>query len=381
MALQYEQVNTYVRRLIKPKLHSSYLKTRALLYFMAGAAATNLNRLGDPQMGVVFGGMNLGAAQRETLNGSYNHEFKFQKAKTDAGGTTTGNDPTPVATKNADENVALAGTRWVNFWHPLRISEAVMRAAKGDLAVGKVLEDAVGMGFQQALDKQQDSLWTGTLNAAQQDGREWPNHIGLTHTVSDGTTDSSTYDPYGGQLRSVYSQLKANINTQSALQSAGAIPDKKPTLSLIRQLRIINAYGGIANQNYRAGRLVITTPDLWNVLAVEAEGKHTIYDAGKEVPGVGMAVGFEYPIIKKDTTFITYDTSCPTGELYMLTPEVFTYELQAGGNYEIQPWVEKWQTEEGGAYYRWTQIHAVSRFTCEEPWLQTKVTGLTVSGS
>lgn len=379
MALRYATILTYVERLVMRNLRSSFVASNPLLYFMAGSAADNLDRLGNPKMGVILGGANLGQAQRQQLDGSYNYQFRFQKDQTDVATAVTGAESTPVASKFADDNVALADFRWTNYWCPLKVRQSRLDAAKGDSAIGSIVEEAFGMAFQQHVTKMQSSLWTGTLTESQQDSEEWADHIGLTHIVDDGTTTASKY--YGGQDRTQYQHLKANLIAQSTLQSAGVLTDKKPTLSLLRTLRISNTYGGLANKNPKSGRLVITTPDLWEVLAKEAESKHTIYETGQKVPGQLSSIGVQYPVIVKDTTMITYDPSCPSGELYLLTPESFVFQVQSGANFKAAPWQKKWEIEEGGGYYSWTNIHSKTRLMCLDPFLQTRVTGLTVSGS
>jgi hypothetical protein len=376
MAINFDQVNVHVRQLIKKQLFSSFVQVKPLIWFLAGQSVQSLDTLGDPKSGAVFGGIALGQATMKTQAGSFQHEFRFQSAEPDASSHVTLDGSTPVSTVFVDDLMKKAATRWTNFMAPLRIRQHRLDAAKGDLAIGSLFEEAMAVGFNKSLEKHQTELWTGTLTEAQQDLEVWPTYLGLQHTC-----DGTGTDFYGGQSRATYDMLRGKEYAATALATAGAITASTtvPLLQMFRHMKTNNTVGGIANRYAGAGSLVITTPDLWNVLATEAEGKHTIFDSNTEVPGMMLHTGMKYPIIKKDTTFITYDPDCPSGELYQLTPEFWVYEVEKGNNFKVMDWKNKWETDEGGAYYVWNQIFAKARLTCHRPDLQIKITGLTTS--
>lgn len=379
MAISYDQVNIWVRELIKPKLHSSYVQMKPLLYVLAGKTVANLDSLGDPQAGVVWGGAGIGRATMLQQAGSFNHRFSYQKTEADASSHVALDGATPTATVYGDDLVDNAETRWTDFWGPLRLRKDRLDAAissGNNLRVASLTEAAVSMGFNRHLQKHQSELWTGTLTEAQQDLEVWPNYIGVQHTC-----DGSGTDFYGGKDRSSETELRGKEYTAGALATAGAIASggTVPLLRMVRWLKSENTTGGVANRYAGAGDLAITTPSLWNVLANEAEGQHTIYDSQTQIPGMMLSRSMQYPVIKKDTTLITYDPDCPDGEFYLLSTDFWVFEVQKGNNFAIDEWQKKWLNDEGGAKYLYTQIHAKTRLTCYRPDLQVKITGLTVA--
>jgi len=373
MAIDFDQIETYVRRLVKKRLHSTYIQSKPLLFFIAGSRATNLDKLGDPKVGVILGGRNLGMAQREMLAGSYNHQVRYQKDETDDATVVTGAGSTPVASGFADDNIGLYETRWSHFFSPLKIRQSRLDNCKSNLMLASIVEEAVAMGMNKHLQNHQTELWNGSLNEAQQDAEDWGGYLGLTHAVDDGTT--SGYEFYGGVDRTVQTQLQSKLVAASSIAASGTIID----LRMFRKVRTLNTFGGLANKAEDAGTLVITTGELWEKLANDAEGKHNIYDPMTTIPGVLNHTGMKYPVICKDQTKITYDEDCPAGTAFVLTPSTWVWEVQRGSNFKTEEWVKKYLTEEGGGYYRWTLLHTKARLTCTDPFLNVKITGLTTS--
>jgi hypothetical protein len=389
MAWVENAINNYVKRKIMRQLHSSYVQYKAILFFMAGGRVVNLDKLGDPKAPVIIGGASMGQAEMMRLNGSYNHQFRYQTAQTDAPAVVTASS-TPAATGFADDNVGQAETRWSHFSNALKVRQSRVDAAKGDLEIASIIDEAMGMGWQRALEKHQTMLWTGTLTSNQQDAEDWISNIGLKHWVSDGVdasgsssggdvlgSDESDYATVARVDRTTHTQLKATVLHANRLVANGVLADTKPRLALFRKVRITNSLGGVANKRADAGRCVITGPDLFNVLADEAEGKYQIHQTS--IPGFAIG-GFKFPVIQYGNILITYDPDCPEGEWYQLTPESFLFEIQAGSNFVVEPWTKEWLVKEGGGYYQRTQIRAKTRFTCREPWLQVKGVGFTVDG-
>ena len=372
MAINFDQANSWTRQLIEAELKSSFGKTKPLLTFLAGQTVADFgSRLGDPSMGTVLGGKAVGKATLRSQLGSYQHQVRYQSSEPDAASAVQLDDATPVASVFADDLVKQFATRWTEFDSPLRVREDRVEQAQGELQVRALLEEALDMGFNKHLKKHQSSLWTGTLTEAQQSAETWQDYIGVQH-VATGTGG----DFYGGVDRDVDTVLQGTTNTHTVLTAANVITDNVPNLRLIREIITNNTYGGIGNKMAGAGKLVITTPALWNTLANEAEGKHRINHSTEGIPGMLTDTSTAFPIIHKDTSSIVYDEDCPAECCYVLTPEVMVFEIMPGKNFSIDQWQAKWRNDEGGAKYWYTLIRAKTRFTCYRPDLQVQCTGL-----
>ena len=381
MAWVDENINTYVRDLIRPKLHSTYVAVKPLLAILAGQDKANLDRLGDPKAGAFWGGKSIGIGERGMLAGSLTHKFRSQKSQTDAASVVQAGGATPTSTGFGEDNVGTAGVNWTHFWNPLKVREdSILNAQNvsgtngemGRLQIASILEEAVSMGFQRSLEKQQAQLWAGTLSSAQQDFsvQTWADYIGVTHWCGNGVA-TSTEATVGGVDRTSHTQLKGN---EVAVGSTD-FGDGNGELNLrgIRKVRLLGTYGSIRKRQANAGNLIITTPDIWEGLANEAESKNQINSS--DIRELAVA-GFKNPLIRHDDALIAWDHDCPSGHVYFLTPESWTFELQSGANFEIEPWERKWRVDEGGEYYRFTNIHTKSRLVCRRPDLQVKLTGV-----
>lgn len=376
MAINFDKVESHVRRLIKPTLYSFYVQSKPLLYVLAGSSIAAKDKLGDPNMGIVWGGAGIGRAKLKQQAGSYQHEFRFQSSQSDATESVGIDDSTPHATVFVDDLTEVAAIRWTDFWTAIRIRKDRLDAAKGDLAIGALIDDAMAFGFNRQLEKHQSDLWTGTLDEAGQNAEVWSTYLGLQHA-----TDGTGTDFYGGKSRATFDQLRGKEYASTVLATNGAIAasSTKPLLRMFRHMKTDNASGGITNRYANAGSLAITTAALWNVLANEAEGNHTIYDSNTKIPGLMHDVGMKYPVIVKDTTMITYDPDCPSGEAYLLTPEFMVFEVEAGNNFVVEPFQKKWLNDEGGKKYVYAPIHAKTRLVSYRNDLNVKITGLTVT--
>jgi hypothetical protein len=383
----------YINRLVRKELLSKQVQARPLFYFISGNSQPGLQALLTAQKnpdesfkrGLSLGGADLGLAQRVTMRGSEKAQFRYQKDEPDNGQGVAPGGATAVATKFSEDLVGTMQMAWTMWNWALKVRQSTldnlggMSEQSAKWYIANVAEEAVAMSFNRAYQNKQTQFWNGTLTESQQGQIEWyQNNLGVTHWVSDGTTAGEEAYKFVGQVnRTTATQLKSTVLTAAALVSGGYIPTQAPTLDLIRKIRTINALGGIANRDPDAGDLVITTPELFNTLASEAEGQAQIWrDPTKPVPGTGMALGFKYPVIVKDGAFITYDPDCPSGELYVLTTKTWMYEIRDGYNFMQTPWVEKNKVEEGGEMYSWKSIYLKDRLTCLKPWLQVKVKGL-----
>ena len=380
MAWKEENINAYVRDLIRPHLHSSYVAHKPLLSMLMGADKANLDRLGDPKLGMFVGGRNLGIGEKHMLAGSKTHSFRYQKSQTDVATNVQAGAATPTSSGFAEDNVGTAGVNWTHFWNPLKIREDTLNniqngstghGESGNIQIASVLEEAIAMGFQRALEKQQSQLWAAELSAAQQnfDTQTWVDYIGLRQWCDDGVNDTD-HTIVGGVDRTIHTQLKGIVTDVSTVDFGDG--NGEVNIRGLRQLRLLPAYGSMRKLRANAGRLIITSPALYEGLANAADLRNQINsNAVREF----AETGFKNPYIVVDDMIITWDHDCTATELYMLTPESWVFEIQAGSNFNVEPWTEKWRSEEGGDYYRWTQIHTKSRLICREPWLQHKVVG------
>ena len=385
MAWIQENIDTYVKTLIQPTLHSDFTVQKVLLAVLAGQDVTSKDRLGDPQNGVTFGGRKLGKAQKASLNGSYNHEFRFQKSQTDAPSTVDRAGATPVASGFAEDNVGTAETRWAQKMAPVKIRQDTLDDARnvggrmGKIKIASAMEEAISFTIQQMLEDKQADIWTGTLTAAKQDDRKWDNMVGVQHAVSDGSSSGETaFIDYGRVDRTVETQLQSNVNLAATLVTNGFLASTKVELNIVRKIGNTSSLGGPILKANGAGvhDLVITTPDLWNVMADEADDETVIHRSDK-MPAAVAVHGFSQPLIMKDNSVIIYDTDCPSGELYTLSTRSWLYEVQSGHNFNMSTFKKKWELEEGGEHYQWANLDVKDRLTCREPWLNTKITGLT----
>jgi hypothetical protein len=382
-----EGIHTYARSLISSQLYTSFSTVRPLFSLLAGKSREGLSRLGDPKFGAFVGGSGLmGMGTRALMTGARMHEFRFQKAQTDAatsvGDETEAAGETPTASSFAEDNIGTAGIVWSEFRAPLKIREDSIQDAmeegsqdRRQVKIASLIEEAVSQGFQRELDKLQSRMWDGTLTAAQQSStaQKWSDIIGLDHTVSDGSkTGETSFTIYGTVNRTVETTLASTVLEDPAT-TFGSTAIK---LKWFRQLKYDNDVAGIANKTSGAGDLAITTPALWMALADQVDERHVFYDTS--IPQIGMA-GFKNPVIVYDGTVIAFDPDCQSGQVYLLTSDSWVYEVHRQENFKMQDWVKKHETEEGGEKYRWSNISAKSRLVCREPWAQAKVTNATAS--
>lgn len=394
MTIDFDKVNSWVRNdLIAPQLFSSYVQSKPLLYFISGQNVIGLDKLGDPKAPGIFGGDptaktisrkspgavaffgdGVGKATVKKFIGSYERSWRFQSGETDEATAVGLDGNTPAATKYADDLVDRAATRWVDFWAPLSIRKDRVDAAKGDRnAIASIMEDAIAMGFNKTLQKHQSKLYTGTLTEAQQSNELWTDYLGLNHITGDGVANTA-YNIYGGKSRTTFPQLRGNVVASGADLGSTVV-----TLRIPRQVTLLPTLGGTYHSYANAGRLVITTPTLWEKLANDAGDKHRINYSGDKPFNHLLDVGSLFPVICKDNHYIVADPDCPSGCMYILTPEFFLFEIEGNNNFVIEPWSKEWLITKGGKKEMWTNIHAKTRLTCVRPDLQTVVTGLTTS--
>lgn len=378
MQLNYEKAAAYINRQISSELLSPFIRSRPLEYFLIGKDASSMQSLANPKVSTMIGGgFSVDDPRRTSISGSRVHEFRFQAAQTDAAETIQNAGETPVATGFAEDNMKTAGTKWWQFSNPLKVRESTIMDARSPTEVASVLKEAIGQGFQMHSEKLHDELWNGSFDLTTQTNSDdrWPGLLGIRHALSDGT--ESGYKAYGGYDRSLAANMFLRSNTFDAayLVSNGYIEDTQVKLRLIRQGNHIH---GPAQKSDGGFDLAITTPELWEQLADEADNKATIYRNG--IPDYAMS-GFKYPVIHHDNCYITYDYKCAAGEMVCLKLSSWAVEFKADQKFKFEGWKKNQEITEGGRRYSWGNIVTTMRMTCREPWLQLRYTGLTTSGS
>lgn len=376
-------INAYVRDLIKPMLHSAFARAKPLTAWLAGESTTGLDKLGDPDVGLFYGGKDLGIGQKSQISGSVTHKFRFQKDQTDAATNVTAGGDTPVAGGFAEDNVGTCGVNWTQFMAPIKVREdSILNAVNGGgsdemvrLKIADILEEAVSQGFQKSLESLQTNLWTGTLTAAQQAAtvQTWANCIGVLHWCDDAVLGTTTYNIVGGVNRlggDGQGVLKGNVVDGDTIGST-------ITLRQLRKMRLLTnpdgtnnlPNGALRSKRANAGNLIILNPTLWEKLANDADSNNQINS--NDIPQFART-GHMNPAIRLDDSFLVWDHDCPANTFVMLTTADWVFEVQQGSNFVIGDWTKKWESEEGGGFYRWTNIHAKYRLTCRRPDLQLK---------
>jgi len=372
MAWKTEKIMAYLQRLVDRDMLNPSAQYMPLLPFMGLGKEEQLKHFGRPGTTMVLGGTyGMGPATRATLGNSLEHEFPYQTAEPDDGEAVEAGGATPTASVFAEDLRGTAATRWTNYFFPFKMRQDSLDAANGKLAVGSIIEDAYGITYESALKKINTDLWSGTLTSAQQAKKTWDSILGLTHVC----TASNTYG-----------QVDRSVETSLNPMAVNAVTSFDTTLIDLRAVRNIT-WGftdttagtdtlGIADKSGVSRILHVTTKGLWNVLADEADGAFQITTGG--IPNTALA-GFAHPIIHSDSGYIISDPSCVSGEMYSLNLDTWLMELHKTGNFKWNPLVDKWLTEEGGAYYKWATLQVKMRLTCRAPWLNCRTYGLATS--
>lgn len=357
MAYIRTAIDAIVRELIKEKIYSSFIQSNPLLYLLAGPDIDNKGKLGQPSTPTVFGGSGLSMAQKMTRVGSKEHHFRYQTVEPSETAAVSYRGATPQSSLWAEDAFGTAVTRWTHHETPIKISKHALMMAKGGLEIGSVVEDASGPVINSHLDALQNSFWNGTQTATQQAVNMWTDYLGVVHTINQ---------------NNVYARIDRAVETEmNSLIIAGG--GNNPTLSLIRQVNVGNNIAA-RSPNGMGIDLVVTTPNIWMILAEEAEGRWQITVDG--IQNHAFA-GFKRPMIRYDHTWIVPDEDCPPGCMFMFHTPSWMYEINPEGNFNLSPWIDKDETEEAGGYYIWAKFKTIGRLTCREPWLQARVCGLT----
>ncbi|MEM1098846.1 MAG: hypothetical protein AAGH92_08650, partial [Planctomycetota bacterium] len=249
-------------------------------------------------------------------------------------------------------------------------------AAKGESAIGSILDNSSGQVWNRFLKRVNNLLWNGGTNlngsandmnaALKQNAKLWSEPLGLRYAV--GTQNNLL----GRVDRSVETQLNPFVLTGGA--------NGVPSIVDLDIIRIVNNGGtnhvGRLNMNPNGigCQLFIVDPLLFNELKAQAEARGiNIYPDG--VPGHPMT-GFRNQVIDHDGVYITLDKDCPAGTMYCLDLDSILMEVMPGYNFKWSGFTKKSETEEGGEDYEWGKYCVKFRMGWRCPWLSGVVTGL-----
>lgn len=371
MAYIREGINAHVREFFDSRVHSSFIRFNPMLYFLGLQNAEARGKIGQPGTPAVFGNLDgIGHAEMQETLGSKGHFFTYVKAEPNDGGYISFGGETNVASSFAEDNFGQAETRWTHIWEPLRVRKHSLEMARGDNAIGAILDRAAAPVWNRFLKRTNSGLWTDSLTQAQQNAEVWGGFLGVQHTM--------TADNY-------YARVDRSVETELNPLVIDASTDLKSSVVDLNINRLINVgftdengntVEGLAGKspNATGATLFLTTSELWQELADQADGRYQIHTNG--IPDRPMG-GFKYPIIQKDNVYYTYDPDCPAGEMYCLNLDTWFVEINSGHNFTFTGFTDKSKTEEGGGYYEWGAYEAQIRLTCRSPWLNARITNLT----
>jgi len=372
MAWVREGINAHVQEFIEERIQSSFVRGFPILYFLGMDQPERFTYLGRADEGALFGGGNMTEAQKQEVVGQSRHDFRYQKSEPNDGRTVSFGGSTPTAGQFADDNFGTAETRWTHFMEPMKINAHVLDDAQGDTAVGKVVDDSLAPVWERAVKRVYESVWDGSLTASQQNENVWDDLLGTTHALTANNT-------YGRVDRSVETELNPLV-----IDASTDLPNTVIDLTLNRKINhgftdeggVVREGLAIRSHHGMGATCFLTTPDLWQELADQADARSEILHDG--IPDHEIS-GFKFPIIRRDGVMYTYDPQCPSGEMHCLDLYTWVIEFQRGKKFTYSGLKPKHENEEGGGYYEWGQIHTKLRITCRAPWCNARITNLTTS--
>ncbi|MFP4145295.1 MAG: hypothetical protein ACLFV3_09140 [Phycisphaeraceae bacterium] len=372
MAYLREGMDAHVRDAVFDRLHSPYVQFHPLMYFFGFRKAENMQKLGTPNTTTVYGGADMGKSELEETNRAAWHEFQYQKEEPDDGDQIADvGASTPTASGFAEDNVGTLKTAWTLIMEPVKIRVQSLEDAQSETAIGSVIDKSVNPVMNRWLKRVNNQLWNGTLTGAEQEKKLWKQLLGVVHTLTEDNT-------YGQVDRSVETNLNPLVIDAPA--------DLQTTLVDLNINRYVNVgftrktsgekVAGLAGKsdNGRGVTLFITTEELWNALADQADSRFQIHTNG--IPGHALS-GFTFPVIDKDGVYYTYAPDVADGCMVGLNLDTWVIEVHRKHNFQFTGFRPKWLEEEGGGMYEWGQFHTQIRQTCRMPWLNAYITNLT----
>lgn len=378
MAFNLEGINAHVVKHINREIRNSFTSANFMFHWLGLTTPDGMGGLnsGDPgsrpKAATVFGTGGMTKAQIETTRGRPFNNVRFVKAEPNDGAAVEYGGTTPVAAANATENFGTAEMLWTHIQEPFKINKHDLELARGEDAVGSIVDDAMLPVWERFVKRINQRFWTGTLTGAQQVAAPmWTDFLGFQHT---GTVNNY----YGKVNRAVETSLNPkafNAATQFASANINLEMTRKTNIGFTDALGAV--HGGIVDKtkNGTGATLWVTTKTLWQELAAQIDGRFVINSDGIPDKGIG---GFRNKVIKFDDVLITWDQYCPSGEMHGFSLEYWMIEIQEGHNFTSSKLVDKAATEQGGEYILWGNFDAMLRLTCKAPDTHIRIYGLTV---
>lgn len=365
-------IDTYVLERIEDELQSKYIKNNPMLSFFAGQGVEGMAKFGAPKTTTILGTGGLGRAERASLAGDVKHTFRYQIREPDDGRTMEEGGAVPTASGFAEDNVGTAFTHWTHYVEPLKIREhSLLYAGDKKLNIGRLVDEAVGQTANAMLKRINTGLRFGAPTRTDQAKNLWPQFIGTRHAL---TKNNFCY----GVDRSIETFLNPVVLTAEEVLGAGNTAVKLQIPRILAAGRS-GVFSGM-KYNSKSGvgpTLFVTTNDLWLDLADQIDGVGQIIHSGQPKKGVG---GFGQDVIQYDKYFFISDEEVPEGEMECYDLDTWLFEVHKDLNFKIPPfgeWSKKWRSQEGGEYYRYTEMELMARLTCRRPWDNARITGLT----
>ena len=386
MAYVREDLNAHIQDNINSAVVNSFTTFSPIWAFLGAAGTYNRKNpykekpAGRPTPAKFFGsGMGMTTAQKRSVLGTKEHQIRFVKSEPDDGGSVAYGGNYPTASAYAEDNFGTAEFRWGHYVEPIQIRKDFLTMARGETAVRKAADDSTKPVLERMFKRVTTDFWTGTLTSSEQNQPIWGGAtlsdsgvLGLQHQVGQNNV-------FGRVDRSVETSLNSGVFAAGTEIGTTSTAE----LQLVRNVqhgftRTDNSakVDGITTRtpNGKGVDAVITTSEIWQSLANEADGRYEIQVGG--IPGTGLA-GFKNPVIAYDNCYITYDNFCPDGEMYLLCMEAWTLEVQQGKDFFFDGLKDNTQLQRGGPAVEWGNFEFMPRLICHAPHLQTKITGLT----
>lgn len=384
MAYLREGIDAHVRELFTKGLNSTYIQRNAALYFMGLGDAEAKGKLGQPKASATFGGASLGQSEVKNQLGSMERQYKFQLTEPDDGAAIEYGGQTPVPAGFAEDNEGTIGFRWFHNQEPLQLRKHSLEFAKGETAIGSIVEESTGPVLNRFLKRHQTLLWHGGTgsngsqvdmnSASQQNKKMWAEPLGILYTL--------TKNNYYGRVN----RTDETLLNPMVVDASSAFETTLVSLDICRDVNIGyvdqdsgSAVDGLCNKDpmETGPRLFITTAALFKELMSQAEARGIRVITGG-IPDHPIS-GYRYPIIEHDNVFYTWDKDCPAGTMVGLHLDFWLMEIARGHNFVWSGFTDKSKNEQGGEYIEWGNFDAQYRLSCKRPDLQVKIENLTAA--
>lgn len=386
-----EGINAKVRELFDLRLNSNFLQRNPMLYFLGMRSAEGMGKLGQPGANVVFGGADLGECEIDETIGSMERYFSYQIEEPNDGDSLEFGGAGPVASGFAEDNEGQTAFRWCHFKEPLKIRTHTLKFAKGESAIGSVVEKSSAPVFNKMLERINTQLWFGGTNAngsstdmnseAQQNKKLWKEPLGAKYAIGTSNNRLGRVDRSSATNLNPFS---INASTDLATTVVDLDHNRNVNTGFVRKTAGTDFEGmSNINPNGVGCQLNVTTSALFNCLASQADARGIAVQNGgfsnySEI-SKHSATGFRYPIIEHDNVWYTWDKDCPSGTMYHYDLDSILMEVDGEYNFSFSGFTDKSKTEEGGDEYEWAEYEAMFRLGWRCPWLMGSTTNLTAA--